>query len=45
MDFTDNQAIYLQIADYFCERILNLARTKPESAPASAGLIQESEDP
>lgn len=34
MEFNDKQAIYLQIADYFCERILNKQWKAGEKIPS-----------
>jgi GntR family transcriptional regulator len=34
MEFTDKQAIYMQIADYFCERILNRQWAEGEKIPS-----------
>ncbi len=34
MEFTDNQAIYMQIADYFCERILKKQWSEGEKIPS-----------
>ncbi len=34
MEFTDNQAIYLQIADYICDRILKKQWAEEEKIPS-----------